>query len=174
MTDRTAISSVTPSPNPSSGSEAAPLCEDAPNPGRAASHAPRWRVVIGWSLGPAAVYAFVSLLQALAEGHLTVDVGFGRSLAFWVGTTYLALILWGFLPAAPHGWYARPRALMTLSALGALGVAVCGGFLALWLADHWQASVGTPVLLALAVVLVAALGTLWLAGRADPPRQPAE
>src|SRR5215212_6211050 len=85
------------------------------------AHAPmsRRRVILAWSLGPAAAYALLSLAHAaLVERILSIDVGFGRSLAFWVGTIYLALLGWGFLPARPVGWYAQRRLVIVMLALG--------------------------------------------------------
>src|SRR5438046_1209144 len=91
--------------------------------------APRWLVILAWSTGLAALYALVSLAQAaFVERILSVDVGFGRSLAFWIGTIYLALPGWGFLPARPAGWYAHPRLVLGMLALGVIGAGVCGGF----------------------------------------------
>src|SRR4051812_14242857 len=52
-----------------------------------ASPSPRWLVVLAWSTGPAALYTLLSLAHAaVVERILSVDVGFGRSLAFWVGS----------------------------------------------------------------------------------------
>jgi hypothetical protein len=104
---------------------------------------------------------------------LTVDVGFGRSLAFWVGAIYLGLLGWGFLPARPSGWYAGKRLVSVLAAIGLAGLLVCGAFTGLWLAAHWVPAIGTPVTASILVVVLAALGVLWLAGReqrnAAPP-----
>ena len=137
--------------------------------------APRWLVVLAWSIGPAAVYVLLSLAHAaLVERSLSVDVGFGRSLAFWIGAVYLALPGWGFLPARPTGWYARRRLVLGLVGLGLVGLVTCGAFTALWLAGHWVAAIGTPVLAAILVLALAALGVLWLAGRDQPnPAPPA-
>ena len=72
---------------------------------------PRWLVILAWSTGPAALYALLSLAHAaFVERILSVDVGFGRSLAFWIGSIYLALLAWGFLPRRPDAWYARRAA----------------------------------------------------------------
>ena len=129
---------------------------------------PRWLAVLAWSVGPAGLYALASLAHAaFLERNLSVDVGFGRGLAFWVGTIYLALLGWGFLPARPGGWYARRALVLALLAAGLLGAVVCGAYTALWLAAHWVPSIGLPVAASLAVLLVAALGVLWLAGREE-------
>jgi hypothetical protein len=128
----------------------------------------RGLLVAAWATGPAALYALLSLAHAgLAQGILTVDVGFGRSLAFWVLGAYLALLLWGFLPRAPRGWIARRGAAYGLLALGGAGALVCGGFTLAWLVQRWSPSVAPPVLGALAVMLLAALGTLWVADRTE-------
>ena len=129
---------------------------------------PRWLVILAWSTGLTALYAMLSLAHAaLVEHILSVDVAFGRSLAFWVGAIYLGLLGWGFLPARPAGWYARRPWVLAMLALGTIGVAVCGAVGALWLAGHWVASVGGPVTASVVVLVVAALGVLWLAGRED-------
>jgi hypothetical protein len=134
---------------------------------------PRWLVVLAWSGGPAAVYALLSLAHAaLVERILSVDVGFGRSLAFWVGAIYLGLLGWGFLPARPAGWYARRPLVLGLVALGLVGLVACGAFTALWLASHWVAAIGTPVTASILVLVLAALGVLWLAGRDQPGAAP--
>jgi hypothetical protein len=104
---------------------------------------------------------------ALAERLLTVDVAFGRSLAFWVGAVYLALAGWGFLPARPSGWYARRPLLLGLLVLGLVGLAVCATVTGLWLVGRWVPSIGTPVVASIAVLVLAALGVLWLAGREE-------
>jgi hypothetical protein len=135
---------------------------------------PRWLIIVAWSLGPAGLYALLGLAHAaLVERILNVDVGFGRSLAFWVGAIYLALLGWGFLPARPTGWYARRSLVLGLGAVGVVGLAVCGAFTGLWLANRWVAAIGTPVVASICVLLLAALGVLWLAGRdqrkAAPP-----
>lgn len=128
--------------------------------------APRWLVVLAWSTGPAALYALLSLAQAaFAERILSVDVGFGRSLAFWVGSIYLALLAWGFLPRRPTGWYARRGPVLAMLAVGLLGAVVCGAFTVLWLAAHWAPAVGVPVTASIVVLSVAAVGVLWLAAR---------
>jgi hypothetical protein len=140
-----------------------------PEPVSARSRAPRWLVILAWSTGPAAVYALLSLAQAaLVEGILSVDVGFGRSLAFWIVAIYLALPLWGFLPARPTGWYAGRRLVLGLLVLGTAGLVVSGAFTALWLPAHWVPSIGGPVTASIAVLVVAAVGVLWLAGRDEP------
>ncbi|HYU18482.1 MAG TPA: hypothetical protein VEQ11_07285 [Chloroflexota bacterium] len=144
---------------------------DQPRPPAAADQtviAPRWSVILAWSAAAAAAYALLGLIHAaLVERILNLDVGFGRSLAFWIGALYVALPLWGFLPRAPTGWYAR-RAIVTTAALvGLLGLVVCGGFTVAWTVVHWNPSVGIPVLASL-VVLGAAVGaTLWFADRED-------
>lgn len=123
-------------------------------------------MVLAWSTGPAALYALASLAHAaFVERILNVDVGFGRSLAFWIGSIYLALLAWGFLPRRPVAWYARRRAVMAALALGAVGFVVCGAFAVLWLAGHWVPDIGVPVTGSILVLLVAAVGVLWLAGR---------
>lgn len=129
---------------------------------------PRWRLVLAWSSGLAAAYAGLSLLHAaVVERVLTVDVGFGRSLAFWVGTVYLALLLWGFLPRQPGGWYARPMLVRAVAVLGAAGALVCGGFTAAWLTRHWSSAVGVPVVLSLLALGAMAGLTMWIAGREE-------
>jgi hypothetical protein len=127
--------------------------------------------VAAWALGPAGLYALLSLGHAaLIERALTVDIGFGRSLAFWIGAIYLALLLWGFLPARPTGWYARRPGVIVAGVLGVVGAIVCGAYTALWLAAHWVPSVGGPVLGSIVVLAIAATFVLWLAGREDPSR----
>src|SRR3954451_15228728 len=123
----------------------------------------RWLVITAWSTGPAAFYVLLSLAQAaLVERILTVDVGFGRSLAFWVATTYLALLGWGFLPAQPPGRFVQRRVVFGLIGLGLVGALVCGAFTGLWLAGHWVGSVVGPVTVSAVVLVLAALGVLWL------------
>jgi hypothetical protein len=136
---------------------------------------PRWLVIVAWSLGPAALYALLGLAHAgIVERILSVDVGFGRSLAFWVGAIYLALLGWGFLPARPVGWYARRSLVLGLAGAGLVGLVVCGTFTALWLANRWVAAIGTRVIASILVLLLAGLGVLWLAGRDQPdPASPA-
>jgi hypothetical protein len=135
--------------------------------------APRWLVILAWSTGLAGLYALASLAHAaLIERILSVDVGFGRSLAFWVGTIYLALLGWGFLPARPGGRYTQRPAVLAALAVGLLATVVCGTYTALWLAAHWVPAVGGPVTASIAVLVVAAVGVLWLAGR-DAGRSPA-
>lgn len=131
-----------------------------------ASSAPRWLVLLAWSTGPAALYVLASLAHAaFVERILSVDVGFGRSLAFWVGSIYLALLTWGFLPRRPDAWYARRRNVLVALVVGLAGVVVCGTFTGLWLAAHWVPGIGTPVVASILVLVVAAVGVLWLAGR---------
>ena len=127
----------------------------------------RWLVILAWSSGPAAAYALLGLLHALVQQALSVEVGFGRSLAFWVAALYLALPLWGFLPRRPSGWYARRPAAPLALLVGLLGAIVCGGFAVAWLARHGTASVAIPVLGSIAVLVVLGALTLGLAGRAD-------
>ena len=140
-------------------------------PGPAASRrVSRSLVIAAWATGPAALYALASLAHALlVERNLSVDVGFGRSLAFWIGSIYLALLAWGFLPRRPDAWYARRRPVLVALALGLVGLAACGAYTGLWLVGHWVPSVGVPVAASIVVLLVAAVGVLWLAGRDDPP-----
>ena len=148
--------------------KAEPAVPDAIGP-PPAQLAPRWLVVAAWATGPAAVYALLSLAHALlVERRLTVDVGFGRSLAFWVVSVYLALILWGFLARRPGPRFARPRVAYPLLGVGALGLLVCGGFTLTWLAARWSPGVGVPVIGAICVMLAAGTGTLWLADRTEP------
>lgn len=124
--------------------------------------------MLAWSTGPAALYALLSLAHAaLVEGILNVDVGFGRSLAFWVGTIYLALLAWGFLPRRSAAWYARRGPVFVALALGLVGTIVCGAFTGLWLRAHWVQSVGAPVTASIVALILAAVGVLWLAGRDD-------
>jgi hypothetical protein len=157
------------SPDPDAATQATPpamTTTSQPGP-------PRWRVVLAWSLGPASLYTLLSLAHAaVVERILSVDVGFGRSLAFWVGTIYLALLTWGFLPAQPAGWYARRGVLVALMVLGLVGLVICGTFTGLWLANRWVSAIGTPVLASILVVTLAALGVLWLAGRDQPDAAP--
>jgi hypothetical protein len=132
------------------------------------SSAPRWTVILAWSTGPAGLYALLGLAHAaFVEQILSVDVGFGRTLAFWIGSIYLALPIWGFLPRHLNVWYARRRWLTVALAVGAVGAVTSTVYAALWLRTHWVASVGGPVVAAIAVLVVAATGVLWLAGRDD-------
>ena len=132
----------------------------------AVSLAPRWLVVLAWSTGLAGLYALASLAHAaFVEQILTVDVGFGRGLAFWIGSIYLALLAWGFMPARPGAWYARRRLILAALIVGLLSATVCGAFTGLWLAAHWVPAVGVPVTASIAVLLVVAVAVLWLAGR---------
>lgn len=136
---------------------------------RAAGTAPRWLVVLAWSTGPAALYALLGLVHAaLVERSLTLDVGFGRSLAFWVGAVYLALPLWAFLSARPSGWYARRGPIGAASMLGALGLVVCGGFTVVWTLARWSPRVGFAIVLSLIALAATAGLTLWFASRAEP------
>lgn len=126
-------------------------------------------LVAVWSLGPAGLYTLASLGQAaLVERSLTVEVGFGRSLAFWIGAIYLALPLWGFLPARSTGWYARRSAIVALGTLGGLGVVASAVLLGLWLPAHWVGSVGVPVVGSIVVLALGAIAVLGLAGRQTP------
>jgi hypothetical protein len=134
--------------------------------------APRWLVIVAWSTGLAGLYALLGLAHAaLIERMLSVDVGFGRSLAFWIGSIYLLLLGWGFVPARPVGWYAARRLVLTALGVGLVALAVCGAFTGLWLASHWAPSVGVPVTLSIAVLAAAAVGVLWLAGHEDRVRE---
>ena len=128
-------------------------------------------MIVAWSLGLAGLYALLSLAHAaLVERILSVDVGFGRSLAFWIGAIYLSLLGWGFVPARPAGRYAARPFIFAALGVGIVALAVCGTFTGLWLASHWVSSVGGPVTLSIAVLMLAAVGVLWLAGREDPVR----
>ena len=130
-------------------------------------------VLVAWATGPAALYALASLAHALlVERNLNVDVGFGRSLAFWVVSVYLALILWGFLPRRPSARFARRSVAYPLLGLGALGLLVCGGYTLAWLVARWNPDVGVPVIAALIAMLAAGTGTLWLADRTGPAPNP--
>lgn len=130
--------------------------------------APRWLVVLGWATGPAALYALLGLAHAaLVERVLTVDVGFGRTLAYWVGSAYLALPLWAFLPPQPTHWFAHRRPTIIAVGIGLLGGAVSVGFAALWIVARWAPAVGVPVVLSLAVLLAGAVIVLRLAARDD-------
>ena len=136
--------------------------------------APRWLVILAYSTGLAGFYALVSFAHAaFVERLLSVDVGFGRALAFWIGSIYLALLTWGFLPARPDGWYARRRPVLVALVTGLVGAVASGAFTVLWLVAHWVPAVGVPVTASIAVLLVAAVGVLWLAARderrASPP-----
>jgi hypothetical protein len=145
-----------PAPPPSPPAESAEVAIPAASP--------RWLVVLAWSTGPAAVYALASLAHAaFVERILSVDVAFGRSLAFWIGSIYLALLAWGFLPRRPAAWYARRRPVVGALALGLAGTLVCGAYTGLWLAGHWVPAIGVPVTASAVVLLVAAVGVLLLA-----------
>jgi len=127
---------------------------------------PRWLVVAVWALGPAGLYTLASFAHAaLVERSLSVDIGFGRSLSFWIGAIYLALPLWGFLPARPTGWYARRGVIVAAGTVGLIAAALCAAYAALWLSPHWVPSVGLPVVGSIIVLIVAAVAVLWLAGR---------
>jgi hypothetical protein len=135
------------------------------------SAAPRWLVILVWSPGVAGVYALVGLLHAaLVERLLTLDIGFGRSLAFWVVALYVALPLWGFLPKHPTGWYARKPAILVAGVFAVLGTLVCGGYTLVWVVARWNATVGVPVLASILLVAVVAVATLWWASREEEPR----
>ncbi len=138
--------------------------EEAPAPSTGVS---RPLAVLAWSTGPAAVYALLGLLHAALQRELSVEVGFGRSLAFPVTALYLALALWGFLPGRPSGWYVRRTIARGALVVGLLGVVVCGGFVVSWLARHATPSVAIPVLGCIAVLAALAVLTLRLAGRAE-------
>ncbi len=117
---------------------------------------PRWLIVLAWSTGPMGLYVLLSLTQAaFVERILSVDVGFGRGLAFWVGSIYLALMGWGFLPSRPTGWYARRRTVLAALAVGVVGIAVCSAYTVLWLMAHWITAVGLPVTGSIVVLLAA-------------------
>jgi hypothetical protein len=161
-----------PEPPPSQDAIGSPAAR-SPSPEADAAppdvHAPRWLVILAWSGGPAAVYALLGLAHAaLVERSLTVEIGFGRSLAFGVGALYIALPLWGFLPRHPRGWYARRGPLLASGLVGILGLAVCGGFTIAWLAAHWNPAVGIPVTASILALAVAAVVTLWFASRGEP------
>jgi hypothetical protein len=131
---------------------------------------PRWLVILTWSLGVAGLYALVGLLHAaVVERQLTLDIGFGRSLAFWVVALYVALPLWGFLPKRPTGWYARRPAILVAGAFAVLGTLVCGGYTLVWVVARWNAAVGVPVLASILLVSVVAVATLWWASREEEP-----
>ena len=138
-----------------------------------ASSVPRWLVVLALATGPAALYALASLAHAaFVERIPSVDVGFGRSLAFWIGAIYAALLAWGFLPRRPRGWYAGRRVVLSMLSLGLAGAVVCSAFTALWLRAHWVPTVGLPVTASIVVLCVTAVGVLWLAGRDDRKSPP--
>ncbi len=128
---------------------------------------PRGAVALAWATGPAAAYVLLSLVHARADGILSVEVGFSRSLAFWVGAIYLSLLLWGFLPRRPVGWYARRQAVLPALLVGAFGALVCGGLAVAWLARHGNVTVALPVLASIATLGLLAAYTLHLAGRAE-------
>jgi hypothetical protein len=141
--------------------------------GSASALAPRWLVILAWSTGLAAIYALASLAHAsLVERILSVDVGFGRILGFWIGAICLALLAWGFLPAQPVAWYARRRPVLAVLAVGLVGAAVSGAFTFLWLMDHWVPAVGVPVTASIVALLIAAVGVLWLAARDERTSPP--
>ena len=151
----------------SSGAANAAGVEDGPQ--RQSRHVRRSVAIVAWATGPAGLYALASMAHALlVERTLTVDIGFGRGLAYWVVSAYLALMLWGFLPRQRPSRFARPGIAYPLLGAGLLGLVVCGGFTLAWLGTRWNPGVGLPVLGTLAVMLVAAVGTLWLADRAEP------
>lgn len=136
--------------------------------------APRWLVVLGWSAGPASAYVLLSLAHAgLVERQLTVDIGFGRTLAFWVTALYIGLPLWGFLPSGPGGWYARPYVVFAWLAVGAAGLITACGFTIAWLPRHWVSRVGWPVVACLALMVIATGVTLWVASRSTSGRRSA-
>lgn len=121
-----------------------------------------------WAIGPAGLYALLSMAHALlVERSLNVDIGFGRALAFWVVSAYLALMMWGFLPRPAPTRLARPGLVYPLLGVGAFGLLVCGGFTLAWLGARWNPAIGVPVIGALIVMLAAAGGTLWIADRAE-------
>jgi hypothetical protein len=135
------------------------------------SVAPRWLIILAWSTGLAGAYALASLAHAaLVERILSVDVGFGRGLAFWVGTVYLALLGWGFLAPRPAGWYARRTPTLGALAVGIVGAVVCGTSTALWLAAHGVPAVVGPVSVSIVVLVLGAVAVLWLAARDDRRR----
>jgi hypothetical protein len=172
-TDRSPDPSVTPAASTGGAPDQAAQSHGPPlGPHEAAvapsSLAPRWLLILAWSTGLAGLYALASIGHAgLIERISSVDVGFGRALAFWVGAIYLALLGWGFLPARPTGWYARRRPVVAALAVGLVGAGVCGAYTVLWLVAHWAPGVGVPVTASIAVVLAAAVGVLWLAGREE-------
>jgi len=131
-------------------------------------------VVAAWSLGPAALYGVAALAHAaFVERSLTVDVAFGRLLAFAVTAIYLALLLWGFLPSRPTGWYARRRLVLAMLAIGLVGVVSWAIVSGLWLRAHWVPGVAGPVIGSIVVLAVAAVLTLRLAAHEDRRRSPA-
>lgn len=124
--------------------------------------------MVSWSLGIAGLYALLSLLHAaVIQRILTVDVGFGRSFAFWIGGIYLLLLGWGFVPRSPTGWYARRVPTLAALAVGVVALIVCGTYTVLGLAARWVPSIGFPVSASVAVLVVAAAGVVWLADRED-------
>lgn len=125
-------------------------------------------MIVAWGTGVAGLYTLLSLAHAaVIERLLTVDVGFGRSLAFWIGSIYGLLLGWGFVPRQPTGRYAARPLVFAGLGVGLVALAVCGTYTALWLAAHWVGSVGGPVSASIAVLVTAAIGVLWLAGRED-------
>ena len=156
-----------PSHEATSSPRIAPMAGEARTPDPPSRSGRRWLVIAAWSTGLAALYALLGLVHAAAQGVLDVDVGFGRSLAFWVGAVYLTLGLWGFLPPRPLAWYSRRGPVIAAGLLGAVGTLVCGGFTVAWLASHWTAAVGTPVILSLAALAGMIALTMWVAGRED-------
>lgn len=132
------------------------------------SAAPRWLVILVWSLGVAGLYALIGLAHAaFVERILNLDVGFGRSLAFWVVALYIALPLWGFLPKTPTGWYARRPAIRVASVSAIVGTLVCGGYTVVWVIARWNPAVGIPVLGSIALVTIVAVATLWWASKEE-------
>ena len=71
----------------------------------------------------------------------------------------------GRLPAQPTGRYAARPLVYAMLAVGSLALAVCGTYTGLWLASHWVPVGGRPGDGVMAVLMAAAVGVLWLAGR---------
>lgn len=130
----------------------------------------RSSVVVAWATGAAGAYVLLSMLHAVGvERLISVDIAFGRSLAFWVTSLYVGLPLWALLPREPSGWYACRRIVAVGLVTGALGALVCAGVLIAWLARRWNPSVGWPVVGSLLAVLVVAAACLWIASRDAEP-----
>lgn len=169
LMDKSAMSGPTPLTSRSAPADpGASIDHDERETDRPIETVPRWLVILAWSTGPAGLYTMLGLIHAaVVERILSVDVGFGRSLAFWVAALYLALPLWGFLPRRPGGWYAHRRPVYVALGTGLGSALVASGLTVAWLARHWNPAVALPVLASIAVLAVAAVLTLRLAARAE-------
>ena len=128
---------------------------------------PRWLVILAWSTGPPGCRLAALAYAALVEHTLSVDVAFGRLLGFVVGSIYLALPLWGFLPYRPVGRFVQRGLVLVMTTIGLITAIIASVVTALWLSAHRVPAVGWPVVISIAVLIVAAIGTLALAGHED-------